>query len=190
MRTRRGIWQWVPQALWFSDSLRAAAVGWGGVAADGTATVVWSTWGTADELTRYQEFNKDFMERHPDITVKLQPVAGYGDYHSKLLAQLTSNTAPDVFYVGDDMIGQFVDSNRLMPLDDLMASKESKTKKDDFFPGLFGPPNTKARCMPPRTIPTPTCSGTTSRRSPRPASRRIRRRWPRTASGRPTSSSR
>ncbi|EQM85734.1 ABC transporter substrate-binding protein [Microbacterium maritypicum] len=112
--------------------------GGGGVDADGNATVVWSTWGTADELTRYEEFNKDFMERHPDIKVKLQPVADYGDYHSKLLAQLTSNTAPDVFYVGDDKIGQFVDSNRLMPLSDLMDSKDSKTKKDDFFPGLFG----------------------------------------------------
>jgi multiple sugar transport system substrate-binding protein len=53
--------------------------GGGGVDADGKATVVWSTWGTADELTRYEEFNKDFMERHPDITVKLQPVADYGD---------------------------------------------------------------------------------------------------------------
>ncbi|WP_407358739.1 sugar ABC transporter substrate-binding protein [Microbacterium sp. LTA6] len=112
--------------------------GGGGVADDGTATVVWSTWGTADELTRFNEFNKDFMERHPDIKVKLQPVAGYGDYHSKLLAQLTSNTAPDVFYVGDDMIGQFVDSKRLMPLTELMESKDSKTKPDDFFPGLFG----------------------------------------------------
>ncbi|UUE20931.1 ABC transporter substrate-binding protein [Microbacterium sp. J1-1] len=112
--------------------------GGGGVDADGNATVIWSTWGTADELTRYEEFNKDFMKRHPDITVKLQPVAGYGDYHSKLLAQLTSNTAPDVFYVGDDMIGQFVDSDRLMPLSDLMESDASKTTKDDFFPGLFG----------------------------------------------------
>ncbi|WP_226533662.1 ABC transporter substrate-binding protein [Microbacterium paraoxydans] len=112
--------------------------GGGGVDADGNATVIWSTWGTADELTRYEEFNKDFMKRHPDITVKLQPVAGYGDYHSKLLAQLTSNTAPDVFYVGDDMIGQFVASDRLMPLSDLMESDASQTTKDDFFPGLFG----------------------------------------------------
>ncbi|WP_193597668.1 ABC transporter substrate-binding protein [Microbacterium sp. YJN-G] len=112
--------------------------GGGGVDADGKATVVWSTWGTPEELTRFEEFNEDFMDRHPDITVKLQPVASYGEYHSKLLAQLTSNTAPDVFYVGDDMIGQFVDSNRLMPLSDLMASDASKTKHDDFFPGLFG----------------------------------------------------
>ena len=78
------------------------------------------------------------MKRHPDITVKLQPVASYGDYHSKLLAQLTSNTAPDVFYIGDDKIGQFVDAKVLMPLHELMESDASQTKPDDFFPGLFG----------------------------------------------------
>ncbi|MGV8894932.1 MAG: ABC transporter substrate-binding protein [Rhodoglobus sp.] len=101
-------------------------------------TVVWSTWGTPEELTRFEDFNQEFMKRHPDISVKLQPVASYSDYHSKLLAQLTSNTAPDVFYVGDDKIGQFVASNRLMPLTALMESGESQTKPDDFFPGLFG----------------------------------------------------
>ncbi|SFR52390.1 ABC transporter substrate-binding protein [Microbacterium azadirachtae] len=110
----------------------------GGTAADGKATVVWSTWGSADELKRYQDFDKEFMKRHPDITVKLQPVAGYDDYHSKLLAQLTSNTAPDVFYVGDDMVGQFVGSHRLMPLKDLMNGAKSQSKVDDFSPGLFG----------------------------------------------------
>ncbi|MCP2369510.1 multiple sugar transport system substrate-binding protein [Agromyces terreus] len=110
----------------------------GGGGAKDENTVVWSTWGTAEELTRYKEFNEEFMKRHPDITVKLQPVASYGDYHSKLLAQLTSNTAPDVFYVGDDKIGQFVDSGRLMPLKSLMESDDSQTKPDDFFPGLFG----------------------------------------------------
>ncbi|MFL4474114.1 ABC transporter substrate-binding protein [Paeniglutamicibacter sp. MACA_103] len=107
-------------------------------AAGGNSSIVWSTWGTPDELTRFNEFNKQFMERHPDIKVKLQPVASYGEYHSKLLAQLTSNTAPDVFYVGDDKLGQFVSSKRLMPLDEMIASPASKTKKEDFFPGTFG----------------------------------------------------
>lgn len=118
-------------------ALGLAACSGGGGAKDEN-TVVWSTWGTPEELTRYEEFNEEFMKRHPDITVKLQPVADYGDYHSKLLAQLTSNTAPDVFYLGDDKIGQFVDSGRLMPLKKLMESKDSQTKPDDFFPGLFG----------------------------------------------------
>ena len=92
-----------------------AACSGGGGASDEN-TVVWSTWGTPEELTRFEEFNDEFMKRHPDITVELQPVASYSDYHSKLLAQLTSNTAPDVFYIGDDKIGQFVDAKVLAPL--------------------------------------------------------------------------
>ncbi|MDR6904840.1 multiple sugar transport system substrate-binding protein [Agromyces sp. 3263] len=114
-----------------------AACSGGGGASDEN-TVVWSTWGTPEELTRFEEFNEEFMKRHPDITVELQPVASYADYHSKLLAQLTSNTAPDVFYIGDDKIGQFVDAKVLAPLTKLMESDASETKPDDFFPGLFG----------------------------------------------------
>ena len=114
-----------------------AACSAGGGASD-SDTVVWSTWGTPEELTRFEEFNDEFMKRHPDITVELQPVASYSDYHSKLLAQLTSNTAPDVFYIGDDKIGEFVDAGVLAPLNELMDSEASQTKPDDFFPGLFG----------------------------------------------------
>lgn len=117
-------------------SLGACSGGGGGAADENTVT--WSTWGTAEELKRYDEFNQAFMDRHPDITVKMQPVAAYGEYHPKLLAQLASNTAPDVFYVGDDKIGEFVDSGRLMGLTELMESADSETKPDDFFPGLFG----------------------------------------------------
>lgn len=118
-------------------TLGACSGGNSGGGSEGT-TVVWSTWGTPDELTRFNEFDTQFMKDHPDITVKLQPVASYSDYHSKLLAQLTSNTAPDVFYIGDDYIGQFVASKRLMNMTELMGSSASQTKVDDFFPGLFG----------------------------------------------------
>jgi multiple sugar transport system substrate-binding protein len=114
--------------------LGACSGGGGG----GKDTVVWSTWGSAEELTRFTAFDKEFMKRHPDITVKLQPVADYADYHSKLLAQLTSNTAPDVFFIGDDNIGKFVDAKVLAPLSALMDSADSQTSSDDFFPGLFG----------------------------------------------------
>ncbi len=106
--------------------------------AGGKTTVVWSTWGTPQELTRYKEFDTQFMKDHPKINVVLQPVADYGDYHTKLLAELASGTAPDVFYIGDDKIGQFVSSKALMPLTALMNSSASKTKPSDFSQGLFG----------------------------------------------------
>ncbi|KHK96254.1 sugar ABC transporter substrate-binding protein [Microbacterium mangrovi] len=116
--------------------LGACSGGSGG--GDSSKTIVFSTWGSADELAIYKKFDAAFMKKHPDITVKLQPVASYSDYHSKLLAQLASNTAPDVFYVGDDKIGQFVDSGRLMDMTTLMNSSASQSKVADFYPGLFG----------------------------------------------------
>jgi multiple sugar transport system substrate-binding protein len=103
-----------------------------------SGSIVWSTWGTPEELTRYKDFDTQFMKKYPTIKVTLNPVASYSDYHSKLLAQLTSNTAPDVFYIGDDKLGQFVSANVLMPLNDRMAAPGSKISKDIFYPGLFG----------------------------------------------------
>ena len=147
-------------------------------------TVVWSTWGTPEELTRYKDFDTQFMKDHPDIKVVLQPVADYGDYHTKLLAQLASGTAPDVFYIGDDKIGQFVNSNALLPLTDLMNSSASKTKPEDF-----APPRRATRSTRRPTTPTRTPSGTTRPRSRRPASPTTRRRSPPRASGRQRRSS-
>lgn len=120
-----------------------AACGSGGTGAAGSGQVVWSTWGSPDELSRFTEFNEQFMTEHEDVSVELQPVAGYGDYHSKLLAQLTSGTAPDVFYIGDDRLGEFVAADVLMPLSDKMASDASRTAVDDFMPGTFGAAQTE-----------------------------------------------
>jgi len=109
-----------------------------GSLAQDDARIVWSTWGNPEELGRFEEFDQAFMERHPEIDVVLQPVPSYSDYHSKLLAQLVSGTAPDVFYIGDDNIGKFVDSGVLAPLDELMAAPDSQIKPEDFFEGLYG----------------------------------------------------
>ena len=102
------------------------------------ATVTWSTWGSPSELKRYEEFNTKFMAKHPNITVKLQSVPSYSDYHAKLLAQLTSRTAPDVFYVGDDKIGQFVDSGALMDVTDVLKAPNAVAPFDAFNPATFG----------------------------------------------------
>jgi multiple sugar transport system substrate-binding protein len=112
--------------------------GTGSSAGPGQTAITWSTSGSPEELTRFKQFNKDFMKRHPKIKVTLQAVPSYGDYHSKLLTQLSSNTAPDVFYVGDDNIGKFVGARRLAPLNSRMDAAGSKAKSADFFPGLYG----------------------------------------------------
>ncbi|SEL78413.1 ABC transporter substrate-binding protein [Nonomuraea pusilla] len=106
----------------------------------GTApvTVRWSTWGSAEDVKLYEAFTEDFHKRHPGIRLKLESVAKYEDYHPKLLTQLTGKTAPDVFFVGDDNIGKFVQAGVLTPLNDKLAGPDSKSRPEDFFDGVYG----------------------------------------------------
>lgn len=53
----------------------------GAVAEDGKGSgekvkIKWATWGNPGELTRFQEFTKDFNSRHPDIEAELIPIPG------------------------------------------------------------------------------------------------------------------
>lgn len=119
-------------------ALSMTACSGSGGGSGGVQTVTWSTWGTPQELARFRQFDTHFMKEHKNIKVVLQPVADYNDYQTKLLAELASGTAPDVFYIGDTNIGQFVNSDKLMALNSLMTSKASLTTPSDFNQGLFG----------------------------------------------------
>ena len=103
----------------------------------GKGSVTWSTWGTPDELKVFEQFNAEFESRHPDIKINFQPVASYSDYHSKLNTQLTSGTAPDVFYVGDDQIANLVANGVLEPIDSHVASADSPISLADFSESIY-----------------------------------------------------
>ncbi|WP_235583055.1 ABC transporter substrate-binding protein [Kitasatospora sp. Root107] len=105
---------------------------------DGKVTLRWATWGPAEDMAVFKAFTDYFTKKYPNITLKLEPVASYEDYHPKLLTQLTSKTAPDVFYVGDDYIGKLVADGVLAPLDAQLAGPQSKSRPTDFFEGIYG----------------------------------------------------
>ncbi|MDO4242373.1 MAG: sugar ABC transporter substrate-binding protein [Actinomyces sp.] len=110
----------------------------GSSGAKGQGTVTWSTWGSPEELTLLEEFNTQFMKNNPDITVVFQPVASYEEYHTKLLTQLTSGTAPDVFYIGDDRVASVLPHQVLAPLDDYLAGSDSPISTQDFNAEVYG----------------------------------------------------
>ncbi len=58
------------------------------------------------------EQSKFFEKSHPHVIVKYQPVTG--QYNSKLLTQLASNTAPDVFFAAD--LSTYISKNALVDL--------------------------------------------------------------------------
>lgn len=95
----------------------------------GKGKVVWSTWGSPEDLKSFDKFQAAFKKDHANIELVFQPVPSYGDYHSKLLTQLSSGTAPDVFYIGDDRVASIIRNNVLMPVDGASV-KESDFSKN------------------------------------------------------------
>jgi len=109
----------------------------GGGGGGGKAPVSWSVWGNPGEVKRLQEFTDDFNERNPGIEAKLIPVPT-DQYETKLLTQLSGNTAPDVFYAGDTLLARLVKNNSILPLKERLESEQSESPPEDFFEGLWG----------------------------------------------------
>lgn len=83
----------------------------------GKGKVVWSTWGSPEDLKSFDRFQEAFKAANTDIELVFQPTPSYSEYHSKLLTQLSSGTAPDVFYIGDDRVASIIRNNVLMPIE-------------------------------------------------------------------------
>jgi multiple sugar transport system substrate-binding protein len=115
-----------------------AAVG-GGISAlavlpveDG-ATIVFSGWGDETEQKIYRDSIDRFNKLYPNVKVDYQPIPS--DFQTKLKAAMAGGTAPDVFYVDDQLMTAFGPTGQILPLDAYMA--EAGTGRGDFIPALL-----------------------------------------------------
>lgn len=97
------------------------------------AVITFSGWGDESEQKVYKDTIERFKTICPDVTVNYTPIPS--DFQTKLKAQMAGGTAPDVFYVDDQLMTAFAPSGQIMALDDLM--KEAKVTRDDFIPALL-----------------------------------------------------
>jgi len=97
------------------------------------ATIVFSGWGDETEQQIYRDSIARFNEVCPGVTVDYQPIPA--DFQTKLKAAMAGGTAPDVFYVDDQLMTAFGPTGQLLPLDDYMA--EAGVSRDSFIPSLM-----------------------------------------------------
>lgn len=76
-------------------------------------------------------FAAGFNKKYPNITIKYEPISGAWD--EKLLGQLGSGTAPDVFWT--DSIYKFASRNALEPLDDYFT--KYNVDKNDYYESMM-----------------------------------------------------
>jgi multiple sugar transport system substrate-binding protein len=97
------------------------------------AVIVFSGWGDETEQQIYRDSITRFNEVCPDVTVDYQPIPA--DFQTKLKASMAGGTAPDVFYVDDQLMTAFGPTGQLLALDEGMA--EAGVSRDDFIPALL-----------------------------------------------------
>lgn len=97
------------------------------------ATISFSGWGDETEQQVYRDSIERFNEVCPAVTVNYEPIPA--EFQTKLKAAMAGGTAPDVFYVDDQLMTAFAPSGQLLPLDDLMA--EAGVSRDDFLAPLL-----------------------------------------------------
>ena len=103
------------------------------LAVEDGAKITFSGWGDETEQKIYRDSIVRFNKVYPDVSVNYEPIPA--DFQTKLKAQMAGGSAPDVFYVDDQLMTAFAPSGQLLPLDDYMA--EAGVSRDDFIPSLL-----------------------------------------------------
>ncbi|MGH2538057.1 MAG: ABC transporter substrate-binding protein [Candidatus Promineifilaceae bacterium] len=103
------------------------------VAVEEGATITFSGWGDETEQQIYRDSIARFNEVCPGVTVNYEPIPT--DFQTKLKAQMAGGTAPDVFYVDDQLMTAFASNGQLLALDEYMA--EAGVSREDFIPALL-----------------------------------------------------
>jgi multiple sugar transport system substrate-binding protein len=97
------------------------------------AVIVFSGWGDETEQQIYRDSIERFAEVCPSVSVDYQPIPA--DFQTKLKASMAGGTAPDVFYVDDQLMTAFGPTGQLLALDEGMAA--AGVVRDDFIPALL-----------------------------------------------------
>ncbi len=109
-----------------------AAAGECPIAVEDGASITFSGWGDQTEQQIYRDSIARFQEKCPGVTVNYEPIPA--DFQTKLKAAMAGGTAPDVFYVDDQLMTAFAPVGQLLPLDEYMA--EAGVSADQFLPQL------------------------------------------------------
>jgi len=101
---------------------------------DKVALTVAHTW-TPDFWVRQQQFDKFFMERHPNIVLNAQNTPGT-DYQTKYSVQGAAGSLPDVMYAQYAFAQNFITAGKFVALDSYMAAQPNFDRSDFTGPAL------------------------------------------------------
>lgn len=104
--------------------------------ADGKANLTVMVYAQEHEQAVYQEMIDAFKEANKDTVNDVDfQVTTADEYGTKIAAAISSNTLPDVFYVGPENVEKYASQGIIAPLKDLIAENDN-INLDDIWPAI------------------------------------------------------
>src|SRR3972149_692991 len=98
------------------------------------------TW-PADRQPEQEEFDRTFMQKHPEYSIKTT-YATWDEYSDKWLPQAAARTLPDIMYLGDTWVGMWAKLGLFVRLDTYFAS-DPAFNLEDYVAASFEPSTIK-----------------------------------------------
>ncbi|WP_010275772.1 ABC transporter substrate-binding protein [Paenibacillus senegalensis] len=93
-----------------------------------------TVWGNEKHMEMYEELLQDFYNTHPNIKVRIETIP-HADYQQKLSVLAAGNELPDVGWVAERMVPQFVQNNILRDVSSFRDDPDFEF--DDFIPSTL-----------------------------------------------------
>jgi multiple sugar transport system substrate-binding protein len=93
--------------------------------------LTFTVWGNEHHIAMYEEHLQGFYEEHPHITINIESIP-HADYQQKLSVLAAGNELPDVGWVAESMVPQFVNNGILRDVSSV--KDDADFHFDDFFP--------------------------------------------------------
>lgn len=90
---------------------------------DAPITLTLSIWGSDAHKQLYEQLFEEYKETHPNVTVEIA-VIPFSEYQQKLSIMLAGNQAPDVAWMSDRMIPQFLENDQFVDISPLKNDAE------------------------------------------------------------------
>jgi multiple sugar transport system substrate-binding protein len=99
----------------------------------------WNAFATGANKAVMNELTQQYMQEHPNVTVKIQSFDSYNTLETKLTAAIAANKTPTIAQVYEDWAVQYQQSNAIVSLQPFITGKNGLSQPDlaDFYPSLL-----------------------------------------------------
>lgn len=104
---------------------------------DGKKTLLFSFWGSPDQISIEREIIDKFEAAHPDIKIKTLHIPSASRYGDKILTMIAGGTPPDVMFIHITTFPNFADSGRLLDIQDLIKRDIPQETLNDLYPAAL-----------------------------------------------------